>query len=202
MNLKKLTAVIAATFIGGAASAATLSSTGAFFEIPVPAAVNNGTPSSNTQIQYYDEMQGVTLGSALVTDQGTLSAGTKIDSHMFFLNRPGGGSATVLSGTLTFATNVLGTISDIDGALMALSDYLGAPTTYTNFDNRGLEGSDSVSFMGDTITATLRVTQPGDWVRVITAAAPSQVPVPAGIVLLPMGLGALAAVRRRRRKTA
>ena len=203
MIYKKLLAAVAASFIAGTASAATVSSTGAFAEIPVPASVTNATPSSSTEIQYYNEMQGVVLGSALTTDQGVIAAGTAIDSHMFFLNRPGGGAVTSLRGTLTFATMVLGTISDEDGALMVLSDYLGAPTTYDNFNNRGLElgggNADVVTFLGDTVTAALNVTQPGDWVRVITVAA---VPVPASILLLPLGLGALGAVRRRRRKTA
>ncbi len=200
--LKKTLAIFAATFLAGAASAATVSSTGDFLEIAPPASVSNGNPGSNTNILYFNEMQNVTLGADLVTDQGTITAGTRIDSHMFFLNREGGRSLVSLSGTLTFATEVLGTISDEDGALMVASDFLGAPTTYTNFNNRGLElggnNADSVTFLGNTVTAALNVTQPGDWVRVVTVAA---VPVPAGIALLPLGLGGLAMLRRRRKKS-
>ena len=43
------------------------------------------------------------------------------------------------------------------------------------------------------------MTQPGDWMRVVTVA---QVPVPAGAALLPMGLFAMGALRRKKRKTA
>lgn len=201
---KKFLTALAATFIAGSVSAATVSSTGDFLEIPTPAEVKNGTPSSNDNILYFNELQGVTLGAALTTDTGTIAAGTRVDSHMFLLNRVSGKSLTALTGTLTFATEILGTMSQTNGGNLVASDFLGGTTTYTNFKNRGLENSgkyaDSISLIGtNTISASLYVTQPGDWVRVVTVAA---VPVPASILLLPLGLGALGAVRRRRNKTA
>ena len=200
--LKKTLTTLAALCIAGAASAATISSTGDFQEIAAPAAVTNGSPSSNGNILYFNEMQGVTLAADLTTDQGVISAGTRVDSHMFFLNRVRGRALISRSGTLTFARNILGTISDEDGALLSASDFLGAPTTYANFNNRGIElggnNGDTVSFIGDTVTANLIVTQPGDWVRVVTVSA---VPVPAGIALLPLGLGGLAMLRRRRKES-
>ncbi len=199
MNKVKHLAAVAALLLGGTtASAATVSSTGDFLEIAAPASVTNAAPSSNSNIFYFNEVQNYTLSSALTTDTGVLAAGTRVDSHLFFHNRVGGGVNT-LSGTLTFATAILGTMSDINGGLLDASDFLGAVgTTYqSGFANRGLESNDSLSFIGDTVTASLVVSQPGDWVRVVTVAA---IPVPASILLLPLGLGALGAIRRRRRK--
>lgn len=198
--IKKTLMAIAATLVASTASAATLSSTGDFLEIAAPAEVGNMGEGSNTNILYFNEAQGVTLGAALMTDQGSIAAGTRVDSHMFFLNRDDNANIRLeLSGTLTFATAILGTMSDINGGLLDDSDFLGAAgTNYENgFANRGLETNDTLDLIGlNTLSSTLIVTQPGDWVRVVTVSA---VPVPAGIALLPLGLGGLVLLRRRRK---
>lgn len=181
--------------------------------IAAPSLVTDNTPGNNSKILAFNELQGVTLLSALTTDQGTIAAGTKVDSHMVFLNR-----ADLLSGAsnlievdteIQFSGAILGTMSDKDGGLrMVPSDFLGgglAGTSYTNFGNRGLEltgnFADSVTFAlgSDTARFDLHVTQPGDWVRVVTVAA---VPTPAAFTMMGTGLAAFAFMRRRRRKAA
>lgn len=205
MKPRQIIATVAAFLIAGGASAATVSATGDFLQIPQPLSVTNGTPTSNTNILYFNELQGVTLAADLFTDGGgKIDAGTVVDSHMFYLNRDQSSNGVISrGGTLTFATDILGTMSDTHGTLLVASDFLGAPTNYTNFRNRGLElggrWADTISYSGKTVTANmLNVTQPGDWVRVVTVAA---VPLPASLFLLPLGIGALG-VLRRRRKTA
>ena len=56
----------------------------------------------------------------------------------------------------------------------ASSRFLGAiGTKYPGaFSNRGLERRDSYSIVGNTITVTMLVAEPGDWIRVLTAPAP------------------------------
>jgi hypothetical protein len=185
-----------------AASAAIVSHSSSITVIPQPGSVTNGTPSDGTNYLAFNELQGFTLVADLMVDGGSILAGTKVDSHMILLNSNG----PLLEGAvseITFSGNILGTMSDEDGGLLAASDFLGAPTSYTNFNNRGLEDGgnypDSLSFSGATATVQFNVTEPGDWVRIVTVA---QVPVPAGILLLPMGLFAMGAMRRKGRKTA
>ena len=63
-------------------------------------------------------------------------------------------------------------MADFTGALeVASSPLLGAPgTVYPGapFGARGMEGADGYVVAGNTITVTMRVTQRGDWIRVIT----------------------------------
>lgn len=181
--------------------------------IPAPALVNNNTPGDNDFLLAFNEAQSVTLGAALTTDQGTIAAGTLVDSHMVFLNRSDRktGNANLISvdTEIQFGGTVLGTMSDQNGGLrMVPSDFLGGPvTTYANFNNRGLEQTncgvncDFVTFAlgSDTVRFDLHVTQPGDWVRVVTVAA---VPTPAAFAMMGTGLAAFAVMRRRRRKAA
>ena len=58
------------------------------------------------------------------------------------------------------------------------------------FPARGLESNDSYSIAGSSITVSMGVTEPGDWIRVIT-----RVPEPTS--LAPVGAGFAGACRRR-----
>ena len=199
-------AAIAATH----ASAAVISAVGASEYVGVGPGthITNNAPGSNTEYLYINEAQGVTLGSALTTDQGAIAAGSIVDSHMIFLNRgdTNGGSANLLDldAVFEFSGRILGTMSDIHGgARMVPSDFLGGIYTYANFNNRGLERSgqhkDEFQITGanDTfLNAQFNVTQPGDWMRVVTVAP---VPVPAGLVLLVSGLAGFGALKRRKK---
>ncbi len=116
---------------------------------------------------------------------------------MIFLNQQDGVPGTLSHiVTWTFSGTILGVMSQTNGGLEALSTpILGLPgTTYATFGNRGLESNDDYTVLGNQITLDLRVTQPGDWVRVVTA---SPVPEPGTLLLIGSGLAGLALRRRR-----
>jgi hypothetical protein len=163
----------------------------------------------NSGMQGFDEAQGVVAPTDFFVDGGTIAAGTVVNSHMIFLNSSGGTRIEHLDVTWTFDATILGVMSDVGGTLeAATSSFLGAAgTNYTvpiaeaaPFSNRGLEGGgDAYSFLSpNQLQVSMVVTEPGDWIRVVTEAA--VVPVPAGLPLILTGLGALAIARRARRK--
>ena len=214
-----LTAVFAAMAAPSSAAilsvSAQLSSAGTAAEIiAAPLSIIDDAPGAeNTGMQGFNERQGVTLAGAVAVDGGSIAAGTVVDSHMIFLN--GSGSSLLTHGfgqdggvQWTFSGTILGVMSDSNGTLEAASNsVLGAVgTTYPgSFGARGLEGNpfdnfndDFYSFTGSVLTLGMRVTEPGDWIRVVTAS-PAPVPLPAAGWMLIAGLGALGAAARRRR---
>ena len=181
--------------------------------IAAPSSVADHPPGAeNTAMQGFDELQGFTHVDALAVDGGSIGAGARISSHMIFLNTAGGALTTHgfnQPGPVvwSFDGDILGVVSVSRGVLLAGSDFLGAPgATYPGaFGARGLEGDplsgfgdDCYFFSGSTLSVGMRVTRPGDWMRVITEA-PAPAPLPAAGWLLIAGLGGLAAVSRRRK---
>lgn len=163
---------------------------------------------TNTGMEGFDEAQGVVTTVAHGIDGGGfILVSTLVDSHMIFLNSAGSPLLTHSSVLWTFDGLIIGVMSDSMGALEAASTFeLGNPATnYTAtfggsgpaapFPARGLEGGDSYVVAGNTITVTMGVTEPGDWIRVVT-----RVPEPASLGLMGLGLigTAFAAARKRR----
>ena len=132
----------------------------------------------------WDEQQGVTLaspvkadittpgnysGPGVVLSTGTIPAGTIVDSHFFHSLRLSGTS--VLTGTLTFPTDVLGV--EVIHKELADTNVLGSPgTDYTEpSTNDGLEfGTGDAVFMPDLRTVTLQANTStnSDNIRIIT----------------------------------
>lgn len=162
---------------------------------------NNNSPFNLLQ-EAFNEDQGVLLGSAVNVDDGSIAAGTTVDSHIIFLNARG--SATDIDREWTFSGKILGVQSDIDGGLMAASDSIFTSNTYftdvtggSGFSYQGLESNDGYMIIGtllNQLTLTMKVSEPGDWIRVITASA---VPVPAAIWLFGPALLGFVGMRRK-----
>ena len=170
--------------------------------IAAPAfAIDDAPGAENTHQQAFNEAQGVLLTSDLAVDGGTIAKGTVVYSHMIFLNTQGTTQASDQGVQWALDRNIIGVMSDIGGTLEAASSgFLGAAgTTYPSaFGNRGLETNDGYSYVGNIITVDMYVTEPGDWIRVITAGP--VIPEPATLGLLGLGLFGLAARQIRRKQ--
>ena len=173
--------------------------------IAAPANVNDDK-ASNTYQQGFNEVQNYTLLSDLDVDGGSISAGTLVSSHMIFLN-----TATTAYAKDTqewkFDGLILGVMSDYNGYLeVASSNFLGNPGTLypsSGFAARGLEGdplsgteNDWYTVSENSLNLYMQVTEPGDWIRVVTAAP---VPEPATFILLGSGLAGLAFYRKKKK---
>jgi len=180
--------------------------TAATIGLPVPAQVLDAS-AYNTAQQGFDEAQNVLLTADLDIDGGSIAAGTRVNSQMIFLNqdpqlnRPG---ITHNNVEWTFSSRILGIMSDMGGLLeFASSSFLGQTgIAYPagGFEYRGMEdgnnAGDSYALIDPyTLSVSMRVTQPGDWIRVVTA-----VPLPPSMLLFGAALIGLGWFGNRKRK--
>ncbi len=168
--------------------------------IAAPDNVMDDSPGAeNENQQAFNEAQYYLLTSDLRVDgRKTINSGVTVDSHMIFFNTPDNKFSRDLA-TWTFDGIILGIMSDFFGRLEAKSNmFLGASETIypERFWARGLEGRDSYFVNGSSIDVYMEVSEPGDWIRVITQSIP--VPEPATILLFGLGLLGLSKVRRKR----
>lgn len=156
-------------------------------------------------MQGFNEKQNVLLEEDLAVDFGQfIAAGTEVSSHMIFLDSPG---ENKISQTVKWAFDgdILGIMSDKKGKLEAASNsILGADTKYYSGAKgaRGLEGKDKYTVNGNELELKMTVTTPGDWIRVVTKANPTQsVPEPASILgLLAVGAFSTTSTLKRKKK--
>lgn len=172
------------------ASVAVVSSSGEVQQISAPASVLQGALESDTQIQLFGEQGGVTLSAGATADitnpgtysnaasltTGTIPAGTKVDSYYLHSDPVGISSNVVqlLSGGVTFPTNVLGVVI-LDPSLTASNPALGVAGTQYPTTGRGLtlgSPTDTVILSADqrTLTLHLSASNATKGVRVITVA--------------------------------
>lgn len=173
---------------------------------------------TNLSMQGFDEAQGiVTSVSHGIDGGGSIAAKTRVDSHMIFLNSPGGLALSHFSVDWTFDGVILGIMSDSGGTREANSTFeLGNPgTNYTAtfpgsgpaapFGARGIESNnggvgpfptDGYSILNPTtLRVGMSVTEPGDWIRVVTAT-----PIPEPSIMALFGVALLGIGFARRRK--
>jgi hypothetical protein len=196
--MKKFLILLSTLLLSVQAQAALVSVSGDG-EIIAAVSVQEDSPT-NTLQQGFNEQQGVLLGSAVTVDGGTVAAGTRVDSHLIFLNSSGG-TRIDTNALWTFDGNIIGIMSDGPGVLMTNTDSLFAAfndyfTTGTAapFSAQGLEGADTYSIAGNTLDLRMLVTEPGDWIRVLTV---SEVPVPAALFLFAPALLGFLGLRRK-----
>jgi hypothetical protein len=201
-GMKKIILLTSALLLSAQAQAAIVSGP----DIIAAISVQEDSPT-NTAQQGFNEQQGVVLSRAISVDGGTIAKGTRVDSHLIFLNTSGNTRADDAQKWF-FSGNILGVMSNKSGSLMndsndllaAFNDYFTTGSSLP-FNAAGLEQNDSLTGDGyalspDGLGLSVRmvVTEPGDWIRVVTV---SEVPVPAALFLFAPALLGFLGLRKK-----
>lgn len=124
-----------------------------------------------------------------------LQPGLTVSSHYVQWD-PGNDSSSRAVMTLQFDGIVLGFITS-DQTLNWSNSTLGLwSIDYGSFTNRGLEPDDITNFSGNSAILSWEADSPGDWARIVTAAAP--VPVPPSAFAAAAAFASLVVLKRRR----
>jgi hypothetical protein len=199
-DMKKIVLFASALLMSFQAQAAIISGP----DIIAAVSVQEDSPTNRAQ-QGFDEQQGVVLSRTINVDGGTIAKGMKVDSHLIFLNTQGGTRADDTQ-KWTFGGDILGVMSNKSGSLMddsndllaAFNDYFTTGSSLP-FNAAGLEQNniltgDGYTVLGAMLDLRMVVTEPGDWIRVVTV---SQVPVPAALFLFAPALLGFLGLRRK-----
>ncbi|MFO0859045.1 MAG: hypothetical protein U0570_00715 [Phycisphaerales bacterium] len=205
-------AVVCLSALAGLSHGAIVGTLAQVTQIAQPADAQLDVLTNTTSAYCWNEAQDVALSQAiwvnahsigsytsdsdLVTTQ--IAAGTWVRSHYIHFDAPPGGSGAV-QGFVKFDKPIIGVIVVNAPGFRHLddSDFLGAPTLFTHgVDFRGMEMVNDQFIIGGggtTIQFSITISQPGDFIRVITEG--EAIPAPGGLALL--ALGAMTARRRR-----
>jgi len=173
-------------------------------DIIAAVSVQEDSPT-NTAQQGFDELQGVVLSRTINVDGGTIAKGTKVDSHLIFLNTQGGTRADDRKRWV-FSGDIIGVMSNESGSLMndsndllaAFNDYFttgsSLPFNAAGLEQNNIATGDGYTVLGAVLDLRMVVTEPGDWIRVVTV---SEVPVPAALWLFAPALMGFLGLRRK-----
>ncbi len=166
----------------------------------------------------WDEVQNYTLTQDLQVDRvfdetasfidsdGSggfiIQTGTVISSHYLQWD-PGNGSELLVEATVDLDSQIFAFITNT--GKLSDSDFIGLPgLDYNDFGLRGLEGTDTTNFNGNSVDIRWSAQSPGDWTRLITAFSPggsnggvNNIPEPEILFLFGLGLLAINFARRQ-----
>ncbi len=180
-----------AAIVSGALTGGSAFNNGGSFQEFTPTTVGNNNQQSNNLFAFTENEAA--LSSGLTPDFGSvLIAGRRYQSHFVFFDP---GPTRTAEGSVTFNRDILAVLASDANMNASDADFGLAGVTYLTPTLRGLEGPDSFSVTGNTISIDFRASDPGDYIRVLTG-----VPEPTTWAMLIFGFGAVGGAMRRGKK--
>ena len=185
-------AVVSGALTGG--SAFTNGGSFQFLATP-PAIVGNDNQQSNNLFAFNEKANAALLVNITPDFGSALLAGQKFNSHFVFFD-PDPFAAWHWS-SVTFDAPILAVLA-VTAKMNASDASFGLPSvTYLTPAARGLEtNTDRFSVSGNTLSLDWTASDPGDYIRVLTAP----VPEPATWAMMLLGFGVVGGAMRRRQK--